>query len=69
MLDCSEFSYSIQNTCEELDNCFMLSIVVNSVQEAESNESDTCVNYINHKEQSIFNNSMASVHTVLRTVL
>ena len=42
----------------------MLSTVVNSVQEAESNESDNCISYINHEEQSIFNNSMAMVHTV-----
>ena len=52
MRDCSEFAYS---KYEELDNCFMLSTVVNSVQEAESNESDNCINYINYEEQSIFN--------------
>ena len=32
MRDCSEFAYSILNKYEELDNCFMLSTVVNSVQ-------------------------------------
>ena len=42
----------------------MLSTVVNSVQDAESNESDSCINYINHEEQSIFNSSMAIVHTI-----
>ena len=36
----------------------MLSTVINSVQEAESNESDSCINYINHEEQSIFNSSI-----------
>ena len=41
----------------------MLSTVVNSVQEAESNESDSCINYVNHEEQSIFNSSMVIVHT------
>ena len=61
--DCSEFAYSVLNKYEELDNCFMLSTVVKSVQEAESNESDSCINYINHEEQSIFNSSMAIVHT------
>ena len=50
MLDCIEFAYSIQNKYEELDNCFMLSTAVNSVQEAESNESNNCINYINHEE-------------------
>ena len=64
MRDCSEFAYSILNKYEELDNCFMLSTVVNSVQEAESNESDSCINYINHEEQSIFNSSMAIVDTI-----
>ena len=63
MRDCSEFAYSILNKYEELDNCFMLSTVVNSVQEAESTESDSCIIYINHEEQSIFNSSMAVVHT------
>ena len=29
----------------------MLSTVVNSVQEAESNEYDSCINYSNHEEQ------------------
>ena len=64
MRDCSEFAYSILNRYEELDNCFMLSTVVNSVQEAESNESDNCINYINHEDQSIFYSSMAIVHTI-----
>ena len=64
MRDCSEFAYSILNKYEELDNYFMLSTVVNSVQEDESNESDSCINYINHEEQSMFNSSMAIVHTV-----
>ena len=64
MRNCSEFAYSILNKYEELDKCFMLSTVVNSVQEVESNESDSCINYINHEEQSIFNSSMAIVHTV-----
>ena len=64
MRDCSEFAYSVLNKYEELDNCFMLSAVDNSVQEAESNESDSCINYINHEEQSIFNSSMAIVHSI-----
>ena len=42
----------------------MLSTVVNSVQEAESNESDSCINYVNHEEQSLFNSSMVIVHTI-----
>ena len=58
MRDCSEFAYSILNKYEELDNYFMLSTVINSVQEAESNKSDSCINYINHEEQSIFNSSI-----------
>ena len=62
--DCSEFAYSILNKYEELDNCFMLSTIVNSVQEAESNESDSCISYINHEEQSFFISSMAIIHTV-----
>ena len=62
MRDCSEFAYSVLNNYEELDNFFMLSTFVNSVQEAESN--DSCINYVNHKEQSIFNSSMAIVHTI-----
>ena len=64
MGDCSEFAYSMLNKYKELDNCFMLSTVVNSVEEAESNESDICINYFNHEEQSIFKISMAIVHTV-----
>ena len=64
MQDCSEFAYSILNKYEELDNCFKLSTIVNSVQEAESNESDSCMNYIIHEEQSIFKSSMAIIHTV-----
>ena len=44
MRDCSEFIYSILNKYEELDNCFMLSTVFNSVQETESKESVTCLN-------------------------
>ena len=64
MPDCSEFAYSILKKYEELEICFMLSTVVNSVQEAESNESDNCINYINHEEHSIFNSSKAIVHTV-----
>ena len=66
MRDCSEFAYSILNKYEELDNCFMLSTVVNSVQEAESNDSDSCINYINHEEQLIFNSSMAIVLTIFK---
>ena len=62
--DCSEFAYSILNKYDELDKCFMLITVVNSVQEAESNDSDNCINYINHEEQSIFNSSVAIVQTV-----
>ena len=64
MRDCSEFAYSILHKYEEIDNCFMLSTVVNSAQEAESNESDNCIKFINHEKQSIFNRSMSIVHTV-----
>ena len=64
MRDSSEFTYSNLNKNEELDNCFMLSTVVNSVQEAESSKTDNFINYINHEEKSIFSSSMALVHTV-----
>ena len=58
MRDCSEFAYSVLNKYEDLDNYFMLSTVASSVQKAESNESDSCINYINHEEQSKFNSRM-----------
>ena len=64
MRDFNEFSCSILSKYEELDNCFKLSAVVNSIQEAESSELDNCISYVKHEEQSIFNSSMAIVHTV-----
>ena len=48
MPDCSEFACSILKKYEELENCFMLSTVGNSIQEAASKDSNNCINYINH---------------------
>ena len=64
MRDCSEFSYSKLNKHKELNNCFMLSTVLNSVQEAERKSADTFMNYIETEEQSIFNSRVAIVHTI-----
>ena len=64
MRDCIEFANSILNKYKELDSCFMLSTVFNTVQEAESNKSDNCINFVNYEEQSIFNSSMVIVYTV-----
>ena len=43
MRDCDEFALSIIIMYEELDECFMLSTVFNTVQEVESNDTDTCI--------------------------
>ena len=69
MSDCSEFAYSILHNHEDFNNCFMLSIIVNSVQKAESKDTDTCISFTNHEEKSFFNCYMAIVHTVSKTVL
>ena len=68
MGDCSEFAYSVLNKHEDFNNCFMLSIVVISEQKAGSKDTDTCISFTNHEEQSIFNCYMAIIHTVLKIV-
>ena len=69
MRDCGEFAYSMLNTYEALDSCLSMSTVVNSVQEAESKDTNTCIGYFRHKEHLVFNRSMAILQTFLKVAL
>ena len=66
--DCNEFTYSVINKCEELDSCFMLNTITNTISESTDLTAE-CIRYINFDERSIFDANMPIIHTISRDLV
>ena len=60
--DCNEFTYSVTNRCEELDSCFLLNTITNTLFES-TDLTTKRIKYINFDEHSIFYANMPNIHT------